>query len=367
MDRDSMIIFVVVVVVVVVVHGYYSFSLPSSLLPCSFCFPCSTCRKMFLSSYPLTHSHYCNPSFLFHSPWWWLTILNKIHLTRPNMLQMTHCANVVMDGFTLKNSPRYHIQTHDTANYTIRNIIIQVDTTAQQSLLEEHGHWEKGIPTFPLNTDGIDPAGINYLIENVTIDNYDDAVAVKPTSTSPSNIYANCSQNMLVRNSFVRHGVGMTIGSVPPHVGVNCVKDIVFRDIDFETPFKAIYVKTNPGTVGTGIIKNITYENIAIRDSIWWAIYIGPQQQKQPNGTYVGVGLLVRRVYIMCILVVINCGALPPPQPSHVIISKQQQLILPSLLPHNNLYILPPIRILNYNLQLLLLLPLQAMYVFLLF
>ena len=36
------------------------------------------------------------------------------------------------------------------------------------------------IPTFPLNTDGIDPSGKNILIERVNITNFDDAVAIKP-------------------------------------------------------------------------------------------------------------------------------------------------------------------------------------------
>lgn len=36
-------------------------------------------------------------------------------------------------------------------------------------------------PTFPLNTDGIDPYGSNVLIENVNFTNFDDAVAVKPS------------------------------------------------------------------------------------------------------------------------------------------------------------------------------------------
>jgi polygalacturonase len=36
--------------------------------------------------------------------------------------------------------------------------------------------------TFPLNTDGIDPSGRNIYISNVTITNFDDAIAVKPSN-----------------------------------------------------------------------------------------------------------------------------------------------------------------------------------------
>ena len=48
------------------------------------------------------------------------------------------------------------------------------------------------------------------------------------------------------------------------------------RNIDFDYPFKAIYIKTNPGEEGAGEISNILYENITIKRPIWWAIYIGP-------------------------------------------------------------------------------------------
>ena len=133
----------------------------------------------------------------------------------------------------------------------------------------------KGLPTFPLNTDGVDPAGTNVHIRNLKITNFDDAVTIKPSHRGRS--IAHCSQNILVENIHVVYGVGMSIGSVPTHDLHYCVKDVVFRNVTFETPLKAIYVKTNPGTDGTGEITNILYENITMTDPIWWAIYIGPQ------------------------------------------------------------------------------------------
>lgn len=42
---------------------------------------------------------------------------------------------------------------------------------------------------------------------------------------------------------------------------------------------------------GYGIISNITYENLHITDPLWWGIYIGPQQQKQPGGS--GPGCMI--------------------------------------------------------------------------
>lgn len=131
------------------------------------------------------------------------------------------------------------------------------------------------IPTFPLNTDGIDPSGTNILIQNVTITNYDDAVAVKPANKV--NTVSTCAENILVHNCTVYFSVGMTIGSINPSSNYNCIQNVTFRDIVMKHPIKAIYVKTNPGDSGSGIIDRITYENFKISYPIWWAIYIGPQ------------------------------------------------------------------------------------------
>jgi polygalacturonase len=56
----------------------------------------------------------------------------------------------------------------------------------------------------------------------------------------------------------------MSIGSVPARPEHNCVRNVTFRNIYFDNPIKAIYVKTNPGHGGveSGEITNILYENI---------------------------------------------------------------------------------------------------------
>ena len=133
------------------------------------------------------------------------------------------------------------------------------------------------IPILPLNTDGVDPAGSNVTIRNLNITCFDDAVAVKPSNKGDVIAKDGCSQDISVENINVKLSVGMTIGSVPPNVKHNCVRRVNFRNINFEFPFKAIYVKTNPGS-GSGEIKYILYENINIYFPIWWNIYIGPQQ-----------------------------------------------------------------------------------------
>jgi hypothetical protein len=77
------------------------------------------------------------------------------------------------------------------------------------------------------------------------------------------------------------------MGSVPPHSGGNCIDNVTARRLDFDTPLKALYVKPNPasGEAGAhGAITNVRYEDVAIRDGLWWPIYVGTQQQHQPGG-----------------------------------------------------------------------------------
>lgn len=145
------------------------------------------------------------------------------------------------------------------------------------------------LPTMPLNTDGIDPYGSNITIRNVNFTNFDDAVAIKPMHAGGEYKVGkgNCTQDILVENCNVKFGVGMSIGSVYPNKNHACVKNVTFRNINFEYPLKAIYIKSSPGTPGepeTGEITNILYENIKIHFPVWFAIYIGPQQMKEPDG-----------------------------------------------------------------------------------
>lgn len=148
--------------------------------------------------------------------------------------------------------------------------------------------WTVTVPTYPLNTDGIDPAASNVLIERVKITNHDDAVAVKPSHSTDD--ISPCSEHIIVRDVEVHFGVGMTIGSVPPRDSYACIRDVHFSNVTFHHPYKSIYIKTNPGTTTSmlpgsgGEISNITYTDIVIHNPIWWNIYIGPQQQKQPGG-----------------------------------------------------------------------------------
>lgn len=224
--------------------------------------------------------------------WWmieWLRLkkLRPLNSARPHMLNIERCEYFKIHDLILKNSPCFHIRTYVCFHFDIYSLDIKVNTTAQLNLAKLFAPTsylttlEGIIPLFPLNTDGIDPAGKYFHIYNITVQNYDDVVVPKPSHAGTS---CNCTEFMLIENITVRLGVGLSIGSVPPNTQHNCIRNIVFRNAYFMKPFKGIYIKTNPGNAGTGEIVNVTYSNMYMDQPIWWAIYLGPQQQKQPLG-----------------------------------------------------------------------------------
>jgi hypothetical protein len=224
--------------------------------------------------------------------WWWMR--EYLHIfnipgnkaIRPYLFVMSRVKGAYFSGVKYQNSPSFHLKFDDVQDFLLENFEIYVDSFAEQrqkqKFLSLFWFWQKlGLPTYALNTDGIDPNGRNIVMRNLTITSMDDAIAVKPGNQN--RIYAKCSENILAEDITVYFGVGMTIGTVPPWDTHSCIRDVTFRNVTFHHPFKAVYVKTNPGT-GEGLIENILYEDLKVNRPLWWGIYIGPQQQKQPDG-----------------------------------------------------------------------------------
>mmetsp|Transcript_14003 Transcript_14003/g.18190 ORF Transcript_14003/g.18190 Transcript_14003/m.18190 type:complete len:467 (+) Transcript_14003:93-1493(+) len=237
--------------------------------------------------------------------WWWANIIDGIN--RPHIFFCSESQDVLIQDVHFENSPKFHCRVYDTHRLHIHNIDIYVDVKGQEKMLKQNNLWYyfpddhqqklqqqlqhpassslsqenngilDGIPVFPVNTDGIDVSGNNILIENITIQNFDDAVVIKPSDQN--SYWGPCSTNVLVKNVNVSYSVGMSIGSISPSINVECISNIMFENINFIYPFKAIYIKTNPGNDGTAIVNNITYENINVKGALWYAIWIGPQQE----------------------------------------------------------------------------------------
>jgi hypothetical protein len=116
------------------------------------------------------------------------------------------------------------------------------------------------------------------------VTNFDDSVCVKPSGGSPP---TGCTRGIYIADIAVTYGVGVSMGSVPPDVGGNCIDDVLAERLSFDTPLKALYVKPNPAKGGGafGSITNVVYQDVTIHNTLWWPIWVGTQQQHQPGGS----------------------------------------------------------------------------------
>ena len=205
---------------------------------------------------------------------WWRVEYIGFSNTRPNIMKYVTCRDIAISNILFLTSPRYSIQMDDCADAVIHDVTIYIDPHIKRGL-DRHDS-----VTYALNTDGIDLAAFNVTVYNCNITNYDDAIVPKPCRSTGK--YCQCAGDILAYNNTIRYSTGLAIGSVPPHVDTNCIRNVTFRDTYMYRPLKAIYIKSNPGNQGTGVIEDITFQNIFIEQALWWTIYIGPQQQNQP-------------------------------------------------------------------------------------
>ncbi|KAA0164860.1 hypothetical protein FNF31_02182 [Cafeteria roenbergensis] len=280
--------------------------------------------------------------------WWWVRVLNIVDAETPTLVYASHCEGTLVSGVRTSNSPRFNFYLEQQRALEVERVHIWTDWGGAVGALERTGRltvshsdarglvadrmaaetdapreaalaavdawidgvassgisgaWHAasltvrmmaaessdaipfpGIPMYPLNTDGVDVAGQGIWIHDCNVTNWDDSYCVKPqTLTGGGSI--GCSQNITIEDSIVLFGVGASMGSVPPHLTVNCIRDVTVRNISFTAPTKTLYVKTNGGDKGTGIIENVHYSDIHAKDGFWYPVYVGPQQQKEPNG-----------------------------------------------------------------------------------
>merc|ERR1719506_1487693 len=157
------------------------------------------------------------------------------------MIVVHHSSDVLVEYIDLINSPSWNLVV-DAVRAEIRYFTVKNDRAYSQALKKKaYGdirsrilQWllDAAVKFLPsallqpedLNTDGIDPSGIDFWIHDIDILNDDDSIAVKPSQKGASGIDGtkyNCTQNMLIENARLV-GFGASIGSVPPTVNRKC-------------------------------------------------------------------------------------------------------------------------------------------------
>jgi polygalacturonase len=173
---------------------------------------------------------------------------------RPNLLQFEECENVLIDGPTFRNSPKFHVVPSQCENVIIRNIHVFS-------------------PEYGQNTDGIDPRSCrNVAILDCIVDTGDDGICLKPGSVSESQPPGPACANIVVDGCTVykAHG-GFVIGS-ESFGGVRnvLVRNCVFMGTDVGLRFKSARGRG-------GLVEKVYFENIRMRgirtDAILFDMY----------------------------------------------------------------------------------------------
>ena len=115
---------------------------------------------------------------------------------RPNMVSLTECQNVLLDGVTFLNSPAWTLHPLLCNNLTIRNVNVKN-------------------PWFGQNNDALDIESCsNGIVENCTFDTGDDAICIKSGKDEEGRKRGKPTQNFIIQNNTVFHGHGgFVIGS----------------------------------------------------------------------------------------------------------------------------------------------------------
>jgi DNA sulfur modification protein DndE len=173
---------------------------------------------------------------------------------RPNLLQFEECENVLLDGPTFRNSPKFHVVPSQCEYVVIRGITV---------LSPEYGQ----------NTDGIDPRSCrNVAILDCVVDTGDDGICLKPAGLSPRQTAGPSCRNIVVDGCTVyrAHG-GFVIGS-ESFGGVEnvMVRNCVFMGTDVGLRFKSARGRG-------GLVERVFFEGIRMRsiktDAILFDMY----------------------------------------------------------------------------------------------
>jgi len=162
---------------------------------------------------------------------------------RPNLLVLTNCKVVLIEGVTFQNSPAWCLHPLMSEDITIRNINVKN-------------------PWYAQNGDGLDLESCkNVVIENSVFDVGDDGICIKSGRDEEGRKRAMPTMNVIVRNCTVYHAHGgFVIGSEMS----GGAKDLYVENCTFIGTDIGLRFKTTRGR--GGIVERIFVKDIKMKD-----------------------------------------------------------------------------------------------------
>jgi len=169
---------------------------------------------------------------------------------RPNLVVLTNCRTVLLEGVTFQNSPAWNIHPLMCQDITLRNLFIKN-------------------PDYAQNGDGADIESCkNVLIEGCIFDVGDDAICIKSGKDEEGRKRGIATENVIIRNNNVYKGHG---GFVVGSEMSGGARNIFVSDCTFMGTDKGIRFKTTRGR--GGVVENIYIKDINMVDIVDEAIF----------------------------------------------------------------------------------------------
>jgi len=168
---------------------------------------------------------------------------------RPNMIRLTNCSNILLEGITFENSPAWTMHLLMSKHITIKKVTVKN-------------------PWYGQNTDALDLESCsNALVDGCNFDTGDDGICIKSGRDEEGRKRGMPTKDVVVVNTTVYHAHGgFVIGSEMSGGSNNIfVSNCTFIGTDIGLRFK-----TTRGR--GGVVENIYASNIAMRDIVGEAV-----------------------------------------------------------------------------------------------
>lgn len=158
---------------------------------------------------------------------------------RPNMLSLTRCKNIIIEGVTFQNSPAWTMHPLLCEHITVKNVTVK-------------NYW------YAQNSDAIDLESCrNGILEGCTFDTGDDGITIKSGRDEQGRKRGVPTENFIIKDCIVYHAHGgFVIGSEMS----GGVRNMFISDCTFMGSDVGLRFKTARGR--GGVVENIYVNNI---------------------------------------------------------------------------------------------------------
>jgi len=163
------------------------------------------------------------------------------HFLRPNFIQPYKCANVLIEGVTIINSPMWEIHPVLSTNVTVRGVKIR---------------------SLGVNNDGCDPESCrDVLIEDCVFQTGDDCIAIKSGRNNDGRRVGVPTENVIIRRCAMKDGHGgVTIGS---EISGDC-RHVFVEDCQMDSPSLERAFRFKSNAVRGGVIEDVSVRGVQV-------------------------------------------------------------------------------------------------------